>query len=433
MATRGLQYSAPPTDSQSSDGRIIFLLDYDSFFARCMQQAYPPLRGKPVAIHGPARGSIIIAASTEAKARGVKTTMFISEARRLCPDLVVVASDMDMYADICTRSLRVLTRYTDRVEPFSIDEAFIDMTDVVPRFGDVHMLAQQLKHDLRRELGANITCSIGIAPNRMLAKLVVEFHKPDGIMHVTEAEIPALLKHIKLDDICGIGPRVLRRLNKLGIYSVEQMGRVPRETLTREFGVLGHLYWLWGQGIDLTPVTPYHQQDEEKSMGHTVTLARPVYTRKQFDAILLRLCERTGRRLRQKEFLGRTVSLWVAYEERMLREGDPRGFGGRRTLGQPTDDTLAIFNAAQAFVPGPTLPYPIMQVNVSMNNLCRHSLQLSLMEDRLRARSLQQTLDTVNDRYGEFTLARASLFYYNIPLPDGPPVNGLRKRYAVDG
>ena len=263
---------------EAAQERIIFLLDYDSFFARCMQQAYPPLRGKPVGIRGPAKGTAIIAASTEAKAHGVKVGMHINEAMRFCPQLIPVHADMEMYGEMCTQSLRVLTRYTDRVEPFSIDEAFLDVTDLAHDFGDAHMLAQQIKRDLRAALGPQITCSIGIGPNKMLAKLVSDFHKPDGITHVTPAEIPALLKQIALTDICGIGPRVERRLQRLGIYTVEQFGRIPREVLVKEFGVLGHVYWLWGQGIDLAPVTPYHQQAEEKSIGHGLTLPEAVAT-----------------------------------------------------------------------------------------------------------------------------------------------------------
>jgi DNA polymerase-4 len=413
---------------EAAEARLIFLLDYDSFYARCMQQAYPPLRGKPIGIRGPAKGTAIIAASTEAKARGVKVGLHINEALRCCPDLVAVRGDMDMYGEICTKSLRVLTSFTDKVEPFSIDEAFMDVTEVAARFGDPHMLAQQLKHDLRRELGATITCSIGIGPNKMLAKLVSKFHKPDGITHVTAAEIPAVLGRIKLTDICGIGRRVERRLQRLGIYTVEQLGRFPREGLVREFGVLGHVYWLWGQGIDLAPVTPYHQQADEKSVGHGLTLPAAVNDRRQFDGILQRLCERTGRRLRRHGFLGRVVSLWVGYDKDF---SDGGGFGGRRTLDHVTDSGLAIFQAAETLVPALGLPAPVRHVQVSICDLRRDAMQLSLLEDRVQQRQLQQAMDAINDRFGDGAIMPATILLDKFPKRDGPPGHGFCKRFEV--
>ncbi|MHB0937105.1 MAG: Y-family DNA polymerase [Armatimonadota bacterium] len=417
---------------EAADERTVFLLDYDSYFARCMQQAYPPLRGKPVGIRGPAKGTAIIAASTEAKARGVKVGMHINEARRWCPALEAVAADMNMYGEICTRSLRVLTSYTDKVEPFSIDEAYMDVTDLIEVPDDAPMLAKRLKVDLRAELGAGITCSIGIAPNKMLAKLVSGFHKPDGITHVTRAEVPGLLKEIALTDICGIGPRVERRLQRLGVYTVEQLGRLPREILVREFGVLGHVYWLWGHGIDLAPVSPYHRQPAEKSMGHGLTLPEAVHSRRNFDGVLLRLCERIGRRLRGGRFLGRTVTMYVGYDSEEWR-GPMLGFGGHRRLPAHTDDSLQIYDAAQSLMPGPGLERPVRRVNVTVSDLRRGDLQLSLVEDRVKQHNLQQALDAVNDRFGEFTVMRGALLHDTFPLRNGPPGHGLCKRFDVDG
>ncbi len=411
-----------------TEERTIFLLDYDSFFARCMQQAYPPLRGKPVGIRGPAKGTAIIAASTEAKQRGVGVGTHINEAQRLCPDLIPVHADMDMYGDICTRALRVLTSFTDKVEPFSIDEAFLDVTDLARDYGDPHMLAQQIKDELRRELGDTITCSIGIAPNKILAKLVSGFHKPDGITHVTAAEIPELLRQIDITNICGIGPRVARRLQRLGIYTIPHLARIPREVLVKEFGVLGHVYWLWGQGIDLAPVTPYHQQAEEKSISHGLTLPEAVDTRRQLDGVLLRLCERTGRRLRRKEFLGRTVHLWARYDG----FDNPGGFGGQRRLPAYTDDSQQIYQAVQSLIPGPGLQQPVRQLQIGISALRHNAIQLSLLEDRVRQRNLQQAMDLANDKFGEFTLMRATLLFDTFPLRNGPPGHGFCKRFAVD-
>jgi DNA polymerase-4 len=408
--------------------RVIFLLDYDSFYARCMQQAYPPLRGKPVGIRGPAKGTAIIAASVEAKQRGVTVGVHLNEALRLCPNLVPVHADMDMYGEVCTKSLRVLTSYTDQVEPFSIDEAYMDVTDLVPEFGDAHMLAQQLKRDLRAALGPTLTCSIGIGPNKMVAKLVSKKRKPDGLYHATEEEIPTLLREIKLTDICGIGRRVERRLQRLGIYTVEQLGRFPREGLVREFGILGHVYWLWGQGIDLSPVTPYHRQAEEKSVGHGITLPAAVGDRRQLDGIVQRLCERVGRRLRAHNFLARAVSLWVGYDRDFADGG---GFGGHRRLDAATDNALAFFHAAETLMPASGLPAPVRHVQISVGDLSRGALQLSLLEDRVRQRQVQLAMDAVNDRFGDGTILPATTLLDTFPIRNGPPGHGLCKRFEV--
>ncbi|HEY3417071.1 MAG TPA: hypothetical protein VGM23_09330, partial [Armatimonadota bacterium] len=411
--------------------RVVFLLDYDSFYARCMQQAYPPLRGKPVGIRGPAKGTAMIAASTEAKLRGVKVGMHINEALRWCPDLVAVPADMDMYGEICTKSLRVLTSFTDLVEPFSIDESYMDMTDLVEDPSDPSILALRIKRELRAVLGGNITCSIGIGPNKMIAKLVSSFHKPDGITHIAREEVPAVLGQIALADICGIGPRIERWLQRLGVYTIEQLGRFPRERLVREFGVMGNVYWLWGQGIDLAPVSPYHQQAEEKSVGHGLTLPEAVCSRRQFDGILLRLCERAGRRLRRRGFLGKALHLWVGYDGDF--KSDPGGFGGRRRLIHASDDGMEFYRIAQELMPGPGLPKPVRRVNMTVTDLYRNAVQLSLVEDRIKQRGLQQALDTINDRFGEFSIIRGTLLHDTFPLRTGPPGHGLCKRFAIDG
>ena len=411
----------------SASERVIFLLDYDSFYARCMQQAYPPLRGKPIGISGPAKGTAVIAASTEAKQHGVKVGCHIIEARRRCPDFISVPADMDMYGEICTRSLRVLTSYTDRVEPFSIDEAFMDVSDLTQTFGDAHMLAQHIKQDLRAELGANITCSIGIAPNKMLAKLASGMNKPDGITHISSEEIPLFINKIALSDICGIGVRIERRMQRLGIYTVAQLGRIPREILIKEFGVLGNVYWLWGQGIDEAPVSAYHEQAEEKSMGHGLTLPEAVNSRSELNAIIQRLCERVGRRLRRRDMLAKSVTLWVRYDG----FDDPGGFSGRHKFAHHCDESQRIYDAVQSLIPFSGMQQPVRQLNITVSELRHNVVQLSLLEDRVRERKLQKALDSVNDKYGEFSVIRGTILHDRAPLRNGPPGHGFCKRFNL--
>lgn len=421
QARAGMSSHAP------AEERVIFLLDYDSFYARCMQQAYPPLRGKPVGIRGPAKGTAIIAASTEAKQHGVKVGCHINEAYRRCPGFIPVHADMDMYGEICTRSLRILTSYTDRVEPFSIDEAFMDVSDLTKTFGDAHMLAQHIKQDLRSELGENITCSIGIAPNKMLAKLASGLHKPDGITHISSEEIPQFINQIALSDICGIGARIERRLQRLGVYTVAQLGKIPREILVKEFGVLGNVYWLWGHGIDEAPVSAYHEQAEEKSIGHGLTLPEAVNSRTEFNAVLQRLCERVGRRLRRRDLLAKSINLWVRFDG----FDNPGGFSGHQRFAQHNDESQRIYDAVQSMIPFSGMLQPVRQVNITASELRHNVIQLSLLEDRVRERKLQKALDSVNDKYGEFSIIRGTILHDSSPLRNGPPGHGFCKRFDL--
>lgn len=425
VSVRAGTAEAPPPDAWN---RLIMLLDYDSFYARCMQQAYPPLRGRPVGIRGPAKGTAIIAASTEAKACGVKVGMHILDATRRCPGFVAVHADMDMYGEMCARSLAVLRRYTEKLEPFSIDEAFLDVTDLAATFGDPHMLAQQIKHDLRVMLGPTITCSIGIGPNKLLAKLVSGFHKPDGITHITPEEIPALLREVPLAKFCGIGARVERRLQRLGIYTAAQLGRMPPTILQREFGILGRVYWLWGQGIDLAPVAPYAQQAAEKSMSHHLTLPSPVSDRQALDGILLRLCERLGRRLRGKGMLTRQVHVGIGWD---WDAPAVTAWGGHRNLPASSDDTMAIYDAVQHVLPPGAPPVPARRVQVAVTRLSQGVLQLSLLEDRLRDRALQQAMDAINERFGDWSILRGTGLHDPFPARTGPPGHGLCRRFTL--
>ncbi|OPZ85420.1 MAG: DNA polymerase IV [bacterium ADurb.Bin429] len=163
-------------------------------------------------------------------------------------------------------------------------------------------------------------------------------------------------------------------------------------------------------------------------MGHGLTLPAAVGDRRQFDGILQRLCERTGRRLRRHRFLGRVVSLWVGYDKDFADGG---GFGGRRTLDHVTDSGQDIFQAAVTLVPGPGLPAPVRHVQVSVSDLRRDALQLSLLEDRVRQRDLQQALDAINDRFGDFTIMPATTMLDTFPRRDGPPGHGFCKRFEV--
>ncbi|MEM1684287.1 MAG: DNA polymerase IV, partial [Nanopusillaceae archaeon] len=207
---------------------IVFHIDMDAYFASVEQQARPWLRGKPLVVSGrPDIHSVVAAASKEAKRFGIKAGMPTWEAKRLCPHVIFLPGDPDKYESVTRRFLAILVTYTPMVEVYSIDEVFLEATDVVRRYPDPVALAREIKARFREELGEWITCTIGIAPNKLLAKLATEQAKPDGIRWIKPEEVPAVLKATPVEAVCGIGPRIARRLSHMGVWTLADLQRIP--------------------------------------------------------------------------------------------------------------------------------------------------------------------------------------------------------------
>ncbi len=390
-----------PRPAEPRRERQVLHVDMDAFFASVEQQTFPFLRGKPVGVCGDPDGrTVIAAASYEAKRRGVKTAMMLSDARRLCPDIILVSGHPAKYVDTSTRILAHYATYTDKVEVFSIDEAFLDVTQSAHLFGGPEAVARRIKAWLRETFG--LTCSVGVAPNKLLAKLVGDMHKPDGLTVVKPADVAALLEDLPVEELCGIGPKTAARLHGLGITTCGQLGRHPERELVRVFGVLGlHLHRM-GQGIDDSPVNPYYHEPETRSMGHSFTLDRDTRDMAVIQRHLLQLSEQVGRRLRRDRFSGRTISLVLRYcdFETLIRQ---------RSLKSWTDDGHRIYTIAlKLFEELYRPPRAVRLLGVSVSGLVRDTRQLSAFAEQ-HTGSLFAAVDDINDRYGEFSLARVRL------------------------
>ncbi|MCR4404833.1 MAG: DNA polymerase IV [Candidatus Acetothermia bacterium] len=391
--------------AEEERGRVIFLLDMDSYFASVEQQANPFLRGRPIIVSGRADiQTVVAAASREAKRWGIRSGMSTFEARRLCPRVEFLPGDPAKYLSITTRFLEILRRYTDLVEVFSIDEAFMDVTSIHRRYGGPIALAERIKGEIRRACGPCITCSIGIARNKLLAKLAAEMHKPDGLTWIKDEQIPEVLEKVSLTDVCGIGERIARRLNSMGIYRLSELGGCDEEWLVKEFGAYGKALKLIGQGRDPSPgVIPYYHQEEEKSVGHSLTLPYEWRTFERAKIVLYRLCEQVARRLRKGGHAGRTVSLWLVSQ-------DYEGVHKQYTLDVPTDDGELIFKTCLKISEMVEIPKTVRAVGVSVSNLERaEALPQPLFAQGQRKERLLRVVDEINDEYGEMTLFQAVL------------------------
>jgi len=375
----------------------IFHIDMDSYFASVEQQARPWLRGKPIVVSGrPDIHSVVAAASKEAKRYGIKAGMTTWEAKKLCPEVIFVPGDPDKYESVTRRFLQVLISYTPMVEVYSIDEVFLDATEVLTRYPDPIALALEIKKKFREELGEWITCTIGIAPNKLLAKLATEEAKPNGIKWIKPEHVPEVLRNTPVEAVCGIGPRIAKRLSYMGVWTLADLGKIPEAYLKRVFGVYGTLLHLWGMGVDPTPLKPYWQEEEEKSIGHSHALPRSLRHPEGARRVLYYLAVKTARRLRKKGFVGRVVHA-------MYRDEEMGYFGAQKALSTPTCDERRIFHAAMEIVERlGGFPYGVSLVGVRVAGLQKISAHpYPLFPEEARREKLLSALDRIRDRFGE--------------------------------
>ncbi|MDO8599583.1 MAG: DNA polymerase IV [bacterium] len=405
--------------------RTILHVDMDSFFASVEQQANPALRGVPVAVSGdPKSRTVVAAASKEAKKFGVRSAMTIGEARRLCPHIQFVLGDPDKYVEVSRHVIAILESFTPGVEVTSIDEAFLDVTGWCDAAGAVR-IAQEIKQRIREEVGEWITCSVGVAPNKRIAKLASDFDKPDGIvlvyddvrgppneisrlapssLEMTRLKIISrsdLLSSVSLRDLCGIGPRIEVRLHAMGITTVGGLAAAPLDLLVEEFGSYGYELHDMAMGNDESLVDA--EDAEPKSMGHATTLSKDLRTLHEVRPVVEELSEKVAARLRRHGYRGSTVHV-------TLRFRDFTSHSEQTTISDATDDGLRISREVMHVLGEWTIRIPVRLVGVSIGKLARAApVQAPLFPRDQRWQAATAALDIANDRYGEWTVQRASL------------------------
>lgn len=381
--------------------KTILHIDMNSYFATVEQQANPRLRSRPIGVTGGDRlkRTVVGAASVEAKKFGVKTGMAIWEAKQLCPDLILVQGDSDKYLETTKRFLNILKDFSPYVEIFSIDEVFMEVVDCHAPLG----LAMTIKERIKKEIGEWISCSIGISYNKVMAKLAGFLYKPDGLVMIADEEAAMfILDRIELNEICGIGFRIKKRLNNMGVNSFKDLRHVPLPALLASFKSYGQTLYNMSRGIDNSQVLPFYEKEEVKSIGHRHTIDHDTSDPVEIKQILLKLTELIARKLRVKKLVGKTVSFWVRFS-------DFSGEGMQITI-NPTQDGLDIFNASWKIFHQIWSGQQIRMVGVSVSNLKPAAPQnLTFLEENLRQEKIIKAIDQVNNKYGEFTLQRGIL------------------------
>ncbi len=381
-----------------ADTASILHADLDAFYASVEQRDDPRLRGRPVIVGG----GVVLAASYEAKACGVRTAMSEREARRLCPQAVTVPPRMSAYAAASRAVFEVFEQASPLVEGLSIDEAFLDADGLERISGTPREIAARLRRDVRRHVGLPIT--VGVARTKFLAKVASGVAKPDGLL-VVEPDLELEFLHpLAIERLWGVGRVTSRKLRALGISTVGELARRDEVALTALLGpAMGHRLHALAHNRDPRAV---QKRGRRRSIGAQRALGRKPRSREELDAFLVGLVERLARRLRAGERTTRTVVL-------RLRFGDYTPATRSRTLREPTVQTDAILGAARDLLneSAPLIEQRgITLIGVALTNLHdAGGVQLALPFERGNELALDTTLDDIRDRFGTAAITRAVL------------------------
>jgi len=347
---------------------MILLVDMDAFFASVEQAHHPHLRGRPVIVCGdPDRRGVVTAASYEARPFGVRAGMPLAEAKRLCPQAEYVEGNPRKYVEKSLELVEIFLKVTPDVEPFSVDEAFLDLGKLGER-GATREAAIAIALDIQRRIADEhgLGASIGIGPNKLIAKMASGVNKPRGLTCLDEEGFRQLFWPMDVQELWGVGPKLAGHLKGMGIATVGDLGRADEHVLEQAFGVTGpHLRnAAWGR--DRTPVIPYHEGVDPKSMGHEVTLPEDCRDAEFLEGTLLRLADQVARRLRGDGFVARIVTV-------KLRDHRFHTITRQRAVATAIDDHIAIFEVARALWRANWRGEPLRLLGVSASALERQA------------------------------------------------------------
>ena len=436
--------------------RQILHIDMNSYFATVEQQANPRLRGKPVAVLGSlAKRTIIVAASVDAKKFGVKTGTRVEDAPALCPNIIFVHGEPRKYAYVTKKFIEIFESYTDKVEIFSIDEAFLDVTKTAKLYGGAENIAREIKRRIRAEIGDYITCSVGLSWNKFLAKTGSDLMKPDGLVIIvpnpsvipieqkrTEESLrkypdmpkgslqqgpwptPSVssgrrddnvgdtrfltldeaLLNLPLSEFCGIGKRVHQRLGALGVYTTSDLRKISNIVLNKEFGIAtGEKLKRMVHGLDNAPVISWHDRADAKSYSHGRTFNKDVRDMSEIQRHILLLSEKVATHMRKDGMLGGEVGLWIRFK-------DFTGAGKTAKIGKWTHDGLEVADAANVILDKLDLRQPVRAITIYVGRVQRlTNVPMSLLPEDATNDKILAAMDLVNNRYGTNVVTRARL------------------------
>lgn len=383
--------------------RIILHSDCNCFYASVECALHPALKGKPVAVSGnpEKRHGIILAKSEEAKKFGVKTGEAIWQAKKKCPQLITLPPNFSKYVEYSKSVKEIYYKYTDMVESFGLDEAWLDVTGSTRLFGNGYKIAQKIRSRIKKEL--DITVSIGVSYNKIFAKLGSDYKKPDAVTLINKSNYKHMVWSLPAEDLLYVGSATRKKLNSLGIFTIGQIANTPVDILKKNLGKWGQMLHSFANGNDTSTVALYGETSPVKSIGNSTTSPRDLKDITDVKIIMGVLADSVARRMREQGLSCMLVSITV-------RDNSLCSFTRQKKLLSYTDITSEILSTALAlFKESYSWKKPIRSLGLSVSELtCKDSgTQLSLFEDnkkRLRQESLDKTTDALKNRFGNFII-----------------------------
>ena len=396
---------------------MILHVDMDAFYASVEEREDPALRGKPLIVGGSSSGRGVVAAANYAARRfGVHSAMPTATALRRCPQAKVLPPRIDFYSEVSKQLREIFFRYTPMVEPLSLDEAFLDVRGCLQLFGSAIEIARQIKTDIQREV--QLVASVGVAPNKYLAKLASDLEKPNGFVVVDPENVQSFLDPLPVTRIWGVGKSASKVFDALGVGTIGQLRRLSEEQLNSRFGKQGAHILELAHGRDSRAVVP---DREAKSISHETTFATDVHSMEVLESWLMSLTEQVARRLRHSSLRGRTIQLKVRFE-------DFTTITRSQTLSTTTDATDTIWEAALQMLQNklPDRRLSVRLLGIGVSGLGKEApRQLEMFSESSKANSaLDKVTDQIADRFGVSAIHRAMSRQRNSDDYTGTDPNG---------
>ncbi|MBR3837722.1 MAG: DNA polymerase IV [Clostridia bacterium] len=396
--------------------RSILHCDMNNFYASVERLYNPDLAGKPVAVCGDRemRHGIVLAKSEEAKRCGVKTGEAIWQAQFKCPELVIVPTHFDRYVKYSRLAREIYCEYTDLVEPFGMDECWLDVTASSFAFGTGETIGGELRERIRKELG--LTISVGVSFNKVFAKLGSDMKKPDAMTLLPRDAVAQRIWCLPVEEMLWIGPKSAAILHRFGIDTIGKLAQADDTFLRLKFGKLGAQMKASARGEDQSPVLPVNYEPKMKSIGHGITTPQDLTTYDQVWILIFALCQDIGEKLRFHKKMAKGVALECKDRNFFVKTLQAR-------LSEPTDCTITIANAAfTLFRERYLFREPLRSVSVRAIDLERDEFpQLSLFTDpkEIKSQVLDHACDSIRARFGKGAIRAASLLSVSLPEEEG--------------
>lgn len=387
--------------------RVVLHSDLNNFYASCESLLHPEYAGKPLVVCGKIedRHGIVLAKNQIAKVGGVKTGMTLYECRKIFPDIVTVVANHELYHEYSKKVKNIYKDYTNYIEGFGIDEAWLDVTESVKMFGSGEKIANTIKERIKEEIG--LTVSIGVSFNKVFAKLGSDMKKPDAVTVISKENFKDKVWPLPVEDLLFVGRATKSKFNDLGIKSIGDLAKFDKSILKTKFGKVGEKLWNYANGYDSEPVRKYTDSAEVKSVGNSLTFYRDIYDMKDIEMLFYFLAESVAERMKNYgKNLAKTLHITVI-------DKDLNHYAFQTSLGFPTSASHTIADTAtNLFIKHINVKQGIRGVGVSVSNFveCEQLLIDCEQENKEKNITLDKTMENLRHRFGKHSIDRAIIF-----------------------